>query len=151
AHIEKYGTCEDLVGLSELQVNISSSTNPQIESSGTSLADISSHSLLDLDFQEESEQPDIDIILETLNISDYEEKVAEVEPKSDDEKTIMDYSAPNIENEDEVFKNIDNLDNSFCWILIWILRYQQRYQLLDTATESLVKFMHYLLTYLDND
>ena len=58
----------------------------------------------------------------------------------------MDYSAPNIENEEEVF---DNLDNSFGWILIWILRYQQRYWLPDTATESLVKFMHYLLTYLD--
>jgi len=31
----------------------------------------------------------------------------------------MDYSAPSIEKEDEeVFKNIDNLDNSFGWILI---------------------------------
>ncbi|CAG8820503.1 9136_t:CDS:1, partial [Gigaspora rosea] len=134
AHIEKYGTYEDLVGLSELQVDIPSSTDPQIESSSTSLANISSHSLLDLDFQEESfivekkdkkkaktiirEQPDIDIILETLNISDYEEEVAEIEPESDDEETIMDYSAPDIEKEDEVFKNIDNLDNSFGWILI---------------------------------
>ncbi|CAG8830878.1 25195_t:CDS:1, partial [Gigaspora rosea] len=59
------------------------------------------------------EQPDINIILETLNISDYEEEVAEIEPENDDEKTIMDYSAPDIENEDEVFENIDNLDNSF--------------------------------------
>ncbi|CAG8764577.1 9241_t:CDS:2, partial [Gigaspora rosea] len=143
AHIEKYGTCEDLVGSFELQADIPSSTNPQIECSGTSLADISSYSLLDLDFQEES--------FITLNISNYEEEVAEIEPESDDEETIMDYSAPDIEKEDEVFENIDNLDNSFGWILIWILRYQQRYRLPDTATESLVKFMHYLLTYLDND
>jgi len=54
AHIEKYGTCEDLVGSSELQADIPSSTNPQIESSSTSLANISSHSLLVLDFQEKS-------------------------------------------------------------------------------------------------
>src|SRR5260363_414499 len=168
AYIEKYGICEDLVDSSELQANIPSSADPQIESSCTSLADIFSHNLLDLDFQEEPflvnkkdkkkaksiirELPDIDIILETLNISDYEEEVAEIEPKSDNEETIMDYSAPDIENGDEeVFKNIDNLDNSFGWILIWILRYQQRYRLPDTATESLVKFMHYLLTYLDQD
>ncbi|KAF0538535.1 hypothetical protein F8M41_007741 [Gigaspora margarita] len=65
------------------------------------------------------EQPDIDIILETLNISDYEEEVAEIEPESDDKKTIMDYFASNIKNGDEeVFENIDNLDNSFGWILI---------------------------------
>ncbi|CAG8849128.1 8715_t:CDS:1, partial [Racocetra persica] len=79
-------------------------------------------------------------------------EVAEIEPDSDDEETIMDYSASDIENEDEEeFEHIDNLDNSFGWILIWILRYQQRYRLPDTATESLVKFIHYLLTYLDQD
>ncbi|CAG8830883.1 309_t:CDS:2, partial [Racocetra persica] len=39
--------------------------------------------------------------------------VAEIEPESD-KKTIMDYSAPDIENRDEEeFKYIDNLDNSF--------------------------------------
>ncbi|CAG8736433.1 14341_t:CDS:2, partial [Gigaspora rosea] len=90
AHIEKYGICEDLVGSSELQADIPSSTNPQIKSS-TSLANISSHN---------------------FEYLCYKEEVAEIEPKSDDEKTIMDYSAPDIENE-EVFKNIDNLDNSF--------------------------------------
>ncbi|CAG8768136.1 24254_t:CDS:1, partial [Racocetra persica] len=39
---------------------------------------------------------------------------AEIEPESDDEETIMDYSAPDIENGDEKkFDHIDNLDNSF--------------------------------------
>ncbi|CAG8835322.1 11930_t:CDS:1, partial [Racocetra persica] len=40
--------------------------------------------------------------------------VAEIEPKSDDEETIIDYSAPDIKNGDEKeFKHIDNFDNSF--------------------------------------
>ncbi|CAG8732120.1 15623_t:CDS:1, partial [Racocetra persica] len=39
--------------------------------------------------------------------------VAKIEPESDEE-TIIDYFAPNIKNEDEEeFKHIDNLDNSF--------------------------------------
>ena len=119
------------------------STNFQIERSSTLLSNISLFTLIDLNFQEESflvtkkdrkkakaiirEQPDIDIILESLNLSDYEE-VAEIEPESDDEKSMLDYSAPDVEDEDkEIFEDIDNLDNSFGWILIWILRYQQRY------------------------
>ncbi|CAG8764433.1 25809_t:CDS:2, partial [Racocetra persica] len=76
---------------------------------------------------------------------------AEIEPESD-EKIIIDYSAPDIENGDEEeFEHIDNLDNSFGWILIWILRYQQRYWLPDIATESLVKFIHFLLTDFNQD
>ncbi|CAG8783179.1 15208_t:CDS:1, partial [Racocetra persica] len=39
---------------------------------------------------------------------------AEIEPESDNKETIIDYSVPDIENEDEEeFKHIDNLDNSF--------------------------------------
>ncbi|CAG8628916.1 31134_t:CDS:1, partial [Racocetra persica] len=39
---------------------------------------------------------------------------AEIEPESDNKEPIIDYSAPNIENRDEEeFKHIDNLDNSF--------------------------------------
>ncbi|CAG8730404.1 9658_t:CDS:1, partial [Dentiscutata heterogama] len=52
--------------------------------------------------------------LEILNISNNKEKVAEIEPNSDDEKTIIDYSASDIENKDkEKFEHIDNLNNSF--------------------------------------
>jgi len=38
-----------------------------------------------------------------------------------------------------------NIDQSFAWILYWIFKYQERYQLSDTATNSLVKFIRYLL------
>ena len=97
-------------------------------------------------------QSDIDLALETLNILDSEEEITEIEPESDNEDTILDYSAPDIENSDEeIFEDIENLDQNFSWILIWILRYQQRYKLGDTATESLVKFIYFLLTDLNQN
>ncbi|CAG8842089.1 30874_t:CDS:1, partial [Racocetra persica] len=41
-------------------------------------------------------------------------EVAKIEPESDDEKNIIDYSASNIKNKNKKeFKYIDNLDNSF--------------------------------------
>ncbi|CAG8708467.1 16075_t:CDS:1, partial [Dentiscutata heterogama] len=58
------------------------------------------------------EQPDIDIVFETLNNSDYKE-VTEIEPESnDDKKTIIDYSASNIESSDKkIFKDIENFED----------------------------------------
>ncbi|CAG8496616.1 5724_t:CDS:1, partial [Dentiscutata heterogama] len=69
------------------------------------------------------EQPDINIVFETLDNSDYKE-VTEIKPESNNnKKTIIDYFASNIESSDEkIFKNIENLEN-FSWILIWILKY----------------------------
>ena len=65
------------------------------------------------------EQSDIDLALETLNASDSEEEITEVEPESDDEDTILDYSASDIENGDKkIFEDIENLDQDFSWILI---------------------------------
>ena len=160
--------CKELVDSTEPQVDFPSPTDPHIEGSGTSETDILFPTLIDISLQEESflvvkkdrkktkviirEQSDIDLALETLNASDSEEEITEVEPESDDEDTILDYSAPDIENGDEeIFEDIENLDQDFGWILIWILRYQQRYRLADTATESLVKFMHFLLTDLNQN
>ncbi|CAG8604084.1 3846_t:CDS:2 [Dentiscutata heterogama] len=106
AYIAKYGICKELLHFYELHPDIPSLTDPQIEPSSISSINISSPTLLDPEFQEES--------FLTLNISNNEEEVAEIEPDSDNEETIMDYSASNIENKDnEEFKHIDNLDNSF--------------------------------------
>ncbi|CAG8683893.1 3076_t:CDS:1 [Dentiscutata heterogama] len=134
AYIAKYRVCKELLSTYEPYPNISSPTDSQIGPSSISSINISLSTLLDPEFQKSflvtknkrkkakaiiREQPDIDIVLKTLNISNNEEEVAEIEPDSDNEKTIMDYSAPNIENEDkEEFEHIDNLDNSFDQILI---------------------------------
>ena len=44
---------------------------------------------------------------------------------------------------------IINFNESFHWIVLWILLYQERYRLSDVATDSLVKFIRYLLILLD--
>ncbi|CAG8768385.1 14712_t:CDS:1, partial [Cetraspora pellucida] len=98
------------------------------------------------------EQPYIDLVEENLAISDYDKEVIEIEPESDNEDIILDYSAPDIESsEEEIFEDIGNYNKRFNWILIWILKYKQRYQLPDTATDTLLKFIHYLLTYLNQN
>ncbi|CAG8775656.1 8215_t:CDS:1, partial [Cetraspora pellucida] len=87
-----------------------------------------------------------------LATSDYDKEVIKIEPESNDKDIMLDYSSPDIESsKEEIFKNIGNYDERFSWILIWILKYQQRYQLPDTATDSLLKFIYYLLTYLNQD
>ena len=166
-HIERYGICEEFVSSVEPQPDIPSLTNPQIESSSISIG-IPTPSLMDVSLQEElflvvtkdkrkkkaiiREQPYIDLVEENLATSDYDEEVIEIESESDDEDIMLDYSTPDIESsEEEIFENIGNHDERFSWILIWILKYQQRYRLPDTATDSLLKFIHYLLTYLDQD
>ncbi|CAG8843549.1 6938_t:CDS:1, partial [Racocetra persica] len=78
--------------------------------------------------------------------------ITEIEPESDDEDTILDYLASDIDSSNEEnFEDIRNLNQDFGWILIWILRYQQRYRLADITTESLIKFIYFLLTYLDQN
>jgi hypothetical protein len=37
------------------------------------------------------------------------------------------------------------------WIVYWILKFQERYQLSDMAIESLIKFMRYLLVLIDEN
>ncbi|CAG8600332.1 10377_t:CDS:2, partial [Dentiscutata heterogama] len=112
--------CKELLSSYESHPDIPFPTDSQIGPSSISLINISLPTLLDPEFQESFlvtknkikkakaiiiEQPNIDIVLESLNISNNEE-VAEIEPDSDDEETIMNYSASDIENEDEDNLNI---------------------------------------------
>ncbi|CAG8784428.1 6636_t:CDS:1, partial [Cetraspora pellucida] len=74
------------------------------------------------------EQQNIDLVEKNLATSDYAEEVIEIEPKSDDKDIMLDYSTSDIESsEEEIFEDIGNHNEKFSWILIWILKYQQRY------------------------
>lgn len=44
---------------------------------------------------------------------------------------------------------IIDFNENFNWIVLWILLYQERYKLSDVTTDSLVKFLRYLLILLD--
>ncbi|CAG8587948.1 13173_t:CDS:1, partial [Cetraspora pellucida] len=60
------------------------------------------------------EQLYIDLVKENLTISDYDEEVIEIEPESDDEDIMLNYSIPDIESsEEEIFKDIGNHNERF--------------------------------------
>ncbi|CAG8683738.1 16697_t:CDS:1, partial [Cetraspora pellucida] len=60
------------------------------------------------------EQPYIDLVEENLATSDYDEEVIEIEPESDDEDIMLDYSTPDIKSsEEEIFEDIGNHDKRF--------------------------------------
>ena len=59
-------------------------------------------------------------------------------------ETFEDYSPPNYEplqNKEE-----PTIDGQFSWILLWIMNFRIRFNISETATESLVKFMKLVLT-----
>src|SRR3954469_2400516 len=59
-----------------------------------------------------------------------------------------DYSPPNYNLPDN-FNDIQNISEE--WIIIFILRFQTRYRLPDTAIDTLIKFVKHILTELDCD
>ncbi|CAG8724448.1 15150_t:CDS:2, partial [Cetraspora pellucida] len=57
---------------------------------------------------------------ENLATSDYNKEVIEIEPESDDEDIMLDYSTSDIESsEEEIFKNIRNHDERFNQIVLY--------------------------------
>ncbi|CAG8793577.1 7615_t:CDS:1, partial [Cetraspora pellucida] len=51
---------------------------------------------------------------ENLATSDYDEKVIEIEPESDNEDIMLDYSTPDTKSsEKEIFEDIGNHDERF--------------------------------------
>ncbi|PKB98217.1 hypothetical protein RhiirA5_431735 [Rhizophagus irregularis] len=48
-------------------------------------------------------------------------------------------------SEDERRELEDKSDDQYSWIVIWILKYQERFQLSNVATDFLFKFFHYIL------
>ncbi|CAG8735586.1 15955_t:CDS:1, partial [Funneliformis caledonium] len=58
------------------------------------------------------------------------------------------YSPPDFDFPDS-FDDLQNIDKE--WIIIFILRFQTRFRLSDTATDTLIKFVKHVLTELDHN
>ena len=58
-----------------------------------------------------------------------------------------DYSAPAFElpSHHDIFK-----DSRFMWILLWIMNFRMKFNLSDTATEALIKFIKLVLIKISN-
>ena len=97
------------------------------------------------------------VLIEHL-LSDHEDDDQEVEDdnvasiEDDDLEQNVNFDAPEsgYGDDDSDTPNI-NIDQGFAWIVYWILKYQKRYRLSDVATNSLIKFIRYLLIFHDKN
>lgn len=74
------------------------------------------------------------------------------EQESNDESTaevFEDYSPPSYQDLDTE-EEITN-DNRYLWILLWIMNFRMKFNIPETATESLIKFIKLVLNEIGND
>ena len=58
-------------------------------------------------------------------------------------ENFEDYSCPSFEPFQEL--NVAPTNNQSLWILLWIMKFQTRFNISETATESLIKFIKLIL------
>ncbi|RHZ78691.1 hypothetical protein Glove_158g2 [Diversispora epigaea] len=94
---------------------------------------------------------------EVLNISseDEMEEMEEISIESEEESAdefsniFEDYSSPNYDPDEPIDPKSTN-NNSYLWILLWIMSFRIKFNLPETATESLIKFIKLLLSEIGN-
>ena len=74
----------------------------------------------------------------------------DTEDFEDDDDEEINFASTDFEDGEPSFPNI-NIDNNYTWIILWILRYQQRYKLPNVAIDSLFKFLKFLLLTIDGN
>lgn len=63
--------------------------------------------------------------------------------------SINQFTAPTWHQDSDTYEE-GNIDGDYAWIVLWILQYQNRYQISETAIDSLMKFMRIILIEADN-
>ena len=76
------------------------------------------------------------------NDNDEDDDMDDIE---DDLGQNVSFDAPESGYEDDSDTININIKQSFAWIVYWILKYQERYRLSDTTTNSLIKFVRHIL------
>jgi hypothetical protein len=76
----------------------------------------------------------------------------EYENEDDDPVQNVNFDAPESGySDDSNTPPIANVNQRFMWIIYWIFKYQERYRLSDVATDSLIKFVRYILVFMDEN
>ena len=87
--------------------------------------------------------------------TDEEEDVYLSEEEEDDDDTLqqhVNFDAPEYDDRNDGAKlPIPDINAGFTWIIYWIFKFQERYRLADTATDSLIKFVRYTLVSIDKN
>ena len=93
---------------------------------------------------EEDEKPVYEDFIEDEDFTDAEDD----NQNENDETPVEQFTAPNLEESSEpkpeTDDNVNKNENS--WMLLWIFKFQSRFRLPDTATDSLIKFIRMVLT-----
>ena len=74
------------------------------------------------------------------------------ESEDDNSEQHVEFDAPEYDYGNESSKmSIPDINVGFTWIIYWIFKFQERYRLADTATDSLIKFVRYILVSIDKN
>ena len=77
---------------------------------------------------------------------DFEDDILEYSSDDSDEDFQVNFGAPEMELEGSDLKGAKKgFNDTFSWIVIWILKYQGRFRLSNVATNSLFEFFRYVL------
>ena len=72
--------------------------------------------------------------------------------EDDNSEQPVNFNAPESGYDDKTGEiPITDVNQGFTWIIYWIFKYQERYRLSDTATDSLIKFIRYILVLIDKN
>lgn len=89
--------------------------------------------------EEDNERAFEDITLEYSSSDDSEEDFQ------------VNFDAPEMELGENNYRHAEGLDDTFSWIVVWILKYQERYRLSNVAVNSLFKFFRRVLVNIDEN
>ena len=97
------------------------------------------------DFEDDEEDSDSEDFEDDDDEDDDEDDDTE-----DDNDEEINFASTDLEDVDPSLPNID-IDDNYTWIILWILRYQQRYKLPNVAIDSLFKFLKFVLLTTDKN
>ena len=81
---------------------------------------------------------------------EYDDEDNDAEDFEDDDDEIVNFASTNFEDREPSLPNI-NIDDNYTWIILWILRYQQRFKLSNVAIDSLFNFLKLFLLTIDEN
>lgn len=92
------------------------------------------------DDEEDSDSEDLEDDEEDKDFEDFE----------DDDEEEVNFASTDFDDGEPNLPNI-SIDDNCTWIILWILRYQQRYKLSNIAIDSLFKFLRFFLLMADKN
>lgn len=85
------------------------------------------------------------------NERNFEDITSEYSSDDSEEDYQVNFDAPEMELGESNYGHAEGLDHPFLWIVVWILKYQERCRLSNVAINYLFKFFRYVLVNIDEN